>query len=191
MIAAALFLLQATGAVAGVIRVSAAVTRDPVVELIALDSIAVAPAKDTVLIDQHDLAFLPRSLVVTVGTTVRFRNSDPILHNVFSPLGPDGFDLGTYPQTTARVHRFTEPGEWIVLCHVHPEMVAYISVVGSPWHAVADRDGRFTIAGLPPGRYRLSARVPGAQSVSREVLVAGGRVVEVDIELPPERRRGD
>lgn len=191
MIAATWWFLQAVGGVAGVIRFGPSVRREAVIELTALDAPAPEPATDTMLIDQRELMFVPRALAVTVGTTVLFRNSDPILHNVFSPFGPDrGFDLGTYPRTTSKSRRFTEPGEWVVLCHVHPEMVAYISVVASPWHAVADREGRFAVGGLPPGRYRLTATAPHVPPVHREIEVVAGRTTEVDLEPAADRRRG-
>ncbi len=38
--------------------------------------------------------FHPQVLVVPVGSTVRFPNQDPILHNVFSVSGGNAFDLG-------------------------------------------------------------------------------------------------
>ena len=40
--------------------------------------------------------FQPQVLVVPVGSTVRFPNQDPILHNVFSVSGENRFDLDLY-----------------------------------------------------------------------------------------------
>src|SRR5260221_2099765 len=53
---------------------------------------ALTPAKKVVL--QHGKAFVPRVLAVASGSSVVFRNDDPINHNVFS-LSPH-FDTGLY-----------------------------------------------------------------------------------------------
>src|SRR5262249_10507207 len=34
-------------------------------------------------------------------------------------------------------------------------MTAWIHVVDTPFYAVTDREGRFRVAGLPPGEYRV------------------------------------
>lgn len=186
-----MLLLQTAGVVTGSVRVGTA-HREAVIELTPLDGQSRPSAQiDTVMVDQRELTFLPRTVAITVGGSVLFRNSDPILHNVFSPLGPDGgFDLGTYPRTTSRLHQFDEPGEWIVLCHVHPEMVAYIAVTPSPWHAVTDRDGRFRIEGVPPGRYRVMAWMIRGAKVQREIEITAGRTLDLEFDLTSERRRG-
>lgn len=111
---------------------------------------------DTVLIDQRHLRFAPRVVGAAAGTTVEFQNSDEIMHNVFSPERRGAnFDLGTYPQGESRTHTFDEPGSFVILCHVHPEMAAWIVVSESPWVAATDESGVFTISSLPPGGYEL------------------------------------
>ena len=53
------------------------------------------PAPTTM--DQRKFQFLPHVLPVMVGTTVKFLNSDPTPHNVFSP-DYEKYNLGTWPQ---------------------------------------------------------------------------------------------
>src|SRR5256885_15351785 len=48
-----------------------------------------------------------------------------------------------------------------------------VSVLGTSLAATADRDGRFTIAQVPPGSYRLQARLIGYE-VTEVPDVAGG-----------------
>ena len=140
------------------------------------------------LIDQREISFLPRVLVVEAGATVRFRNSDPILHNVFSPAGSGpGFDLGTYPRSDQRERRFGEPGVQVILCHVHPEMIAFVVVVPTPHHALVSPDGRFGLEGVPAGRYRLRVWLYGAEPIEREIQVMAGRTLDVELELTPAR----
>jgi hypothetical protein len=48
-----------------------------------------------------------------------------------------------------------EPGDVLVLCNIHMEMEGHIVVVRDPFFAVTDRDGRYRIADVPPGRYTV------------------------------------
>lgn len=99
--------------------------------------------------------FVPRSLPVTVGSTVSFPNSDPILHNVFSPPGANSFDLGLYGQGEAKQFTFETPGLVRVYCNVHHNMVAHILVLDTPHFASVDSDGRFRLDALPEGEGEL------------------------------------
>ena len=100
---------------------------------------------------QKDKRFEPRVLAVTVGTTVDFRNDDPLFHNVFSLSRPNDFDLGLYKGGTSKSETFESPGAVQLLCNIHSSMQAYVYVVDSPWFAQAEAAGRFTIKGVPAG----------------------------------------
>jgi hypothetical protein len=146
------------------------------------------PPLDPVIVDQVDLRFVPQVVAVAPGTTVAFPNSDPILHNVFSPRGPgDGFNLGTYPPSETRSRRFTEPGMHVILCHVHPEMVAYVAVVPTPYHALVDEEGAFAITDVPAGPYSLRVWHGRRPTVEKEVVVPAGQTVRVELVLGARR----
>ena len=49
-------------------------------------------------------------IVVPVGSTVEFPNSDPIFHNVFSLSKAQPFDLGYYPQGQSRTREVQQSG---------------------------------------------------------------------------------
>jgi plastocyanin len=108
------------------------------------------PPADPVEMRMERKQFLPRALPVSVGTTVRFQNFDPILHNAFAPRGPHEFDVGLYGEGEGREHTFGKPGLVRVYCNVHHDMVAHILVLDSPWFARPDTEGRFTLD-VPPG----------------------------------------
>src|SRR5215470_2749853 len=110
------------------------------------------PPSTTIVLDQVNLKFVPHVLPVLVGTTVAFPNSDEIRHNVFSP-GPPRFDLGTYAQHTTKYHVFDRPGVWTMLCNVHAEMSAYVVVTETPFFTKTDKDGKFILKDVPPGKY--------------------------------------
>ncbi len=99
--------------------------------------------------------FEPRVLVITRGTTVRFPNSDPILHNVFSVSGDNRFDLGLYRKGPGKSFVFEYDGVVRVFCNVHHSMVAYVVVLDTPHFVRADKQGRFLLPELAEGSGNL------------------------------------
>ncbi len=147
----------AQGTVAGTVRVGRGVAADAVLSLTPVTPRELGPAADTALIDQVHLSFLPGVLAVQEGTTVAFLNNDPIMHNVFSPRRNGlGFNLGTYRRGERRFHTFDVGGRHVILCHVHPEMAAWVVVVPTPYFSTSDQNGTFRIEGVPSGRYRAA-----------------------------------
>lgn len=144
------------GVVEGTVLLSSGPASGAVIYLEGVAATGAPQPRDTAVMDQVGLRFVPQVLVVPPGTTVEFRNSDVVLHNIFGPGRPGApFDLGTYASTATRSHTFLETGAHVVLCNIHPEMSAYILVFPSEYIAVADINGRFRIEGVPPGTYRL------------------------------------
>jgi len=123
---------------------------------------AAQPASDTLapkpmdaVLRQKNKAFEPHLLVVAKGSTVQFPNLDPWFHNVFSLFNGKKFDLGLYEAGTSRTVHFDREGVSYIFCNIHPEMSAVVVVVSSPYYSIAAKNGEFSIAGVPPGRYML------------------------------------
>jgi plastocyanin len=143
---------------------------------------AIAPL--SAQIDQRNLQFVPRVIAVSPGSTVSFPNSDPVMHNVFHPsTHAGGFDLGTYPQGERRSFTFDNEGAYVIFCHVHPEMVAYVVVVASPYRAVTHDDGRFKLDGVVPGTYHLRTWHRRLRTQDHLISVAANGAVRVDLTL--------
>jgi plastocyanin len=123
-------------------------------------------------LDNHDMAFVPTIVVIAAGGSVIFTNTDPMTHNVFSPDG-DKWNLGEIPQNTSVVKRFDAPGNYTVLCNLHPSMLAYLVVSPSTYFGRTDPDGRFVIKNVPAGTYHLTAWVPRLKPVTQAVAVTG------------------
>ena len=135
-----------------------------------------------VTMDQKGMRFQPHVLAVLKGTTVVFKNSDAVRHNVFTPDG-DKYNLGTWGQGESKAHAFNDLGLYHQLCNVHPEMGAIVFVAENPYFAVSGADGKFEIAGVPPGTYTLKAwseksKAPITQQVTVKV---GDNKVEVGV----------
>ena len=116
-----------------------------------------------VVLDQRNMAFIPRLLVVPVGTTVEMPNSDRVFHNVFSYHNGKRFDLGLYPAGTRKVVTFDQPGVSRIFCNIHPTMAAYVVAVPSSRYAVTDADGRFVIDGVDAGPRPIRCGGPAAE----------------------------
>lgn len=145
---------------------------------------AEAAPPDTFDITISDKVYTPRVVAAPVGSTVRFPNRDPFKHNVFSVSELNAFDLGLFGRHETRGHRFTAPGLVRVYCNIHPRMVAYVVLVGNRHYTQPANDGTFTLAGVPPGRYRLHIwheRIPGV--VTKDVTVgAGDAAVAIEVD---------
>ncbi len=145
-----------------------------VVFLKRIDGPTPAPKETKVrAIAQKDKRFIPRVLVVTQGSTVDFKNEDPLFHNVFSLTQPNEFDLGLYKGGTTKNQVFRTAGAVQLLCNIHSSMIGWIYVVDTPWFAQADVGGRFVIKGIPPGEYKLSVWHEAASKlIDRKVRVS-------------------
>jgi len=174
-------------AIAGQLQGKVAVTglRDAAGAVVYIDAIpgkTFPPPEKNPVMDQKDIEFQPHVLVVTTGTTVDFLNSDPFLHNVFSPDAcADRFNLGSWPQGKRRSHTFTKECFATLLCNVHPEMEGFIAVVPTPYHAVTDAAGAFTIKDVPDGTYTVKVWHPKQAGASQQVKVSGDTTVNFQL----------
>ncbi|HEY6807361.1 MAG TPA: plastocyanin/azurin family copper-binding protein [Gemmatimonadales bacterium] len=140
--------------------------------VVYLEGPGAAAKAATVDVTISDKKFVPDVIVIPAGTTVRFPNTDPFNHNVFSVSDPNGFDLGLYGRGEAGRHTFEHAGLVQVFCNVHPTMVAYVQVMANRWYAQPSTDGTYHIDRVPPGHYTLHlwhARVPA--EVVRDIVV--------------------
>ena len=133
-------------------------------------------------IAQRDGVFTPGALAVRTGTTVRFPNEDPYVHNIFSYADPR-FDLGRYPEGESRGVAFDEPGIVRVYCEIHEYMRAVVLVTEHSFHDVVSEDGAFRLEGIPPGEYTLAAYHPDAGSLEERVVVPEAGTARVALEL--------
>ncbi len=140
-----------------------------------------APAKHAVM-DQKGLMFQPHVMIVQVGTTVDFLNSDKVQHNIFWPVINGnkklGHNMGTWPTGQSRSFQFTTPGVAPLLCNVHPEMSGYLVIVPTPYSAMSDASGHYKIENLPPGQYTVSAWREGMKVQSKPVTVTSDATLD-------------
>jgi plastocyanin len=109
------------------------------------------------IVDQVDKTFVPELLPIVVGTLVRFPNHDQIHHHVYSFSPAKTFELPLYKGEDAAPVLFDKVGVVKIGCNIHDWMSGIILVLPTPYFAVTNAEGRFTLSDLPAGTYTLSA----------------------------------
>jgi plastocyanin len=127
------------------------------------------------LIEQRDIQFQPRVLIVPVGATVGFPNRDKVRHHVYSFSKPRKFDLRLYGREDTRSVIFDKPGVVSLGCNIHDLMSGVVFVTATPFAMQAGATGRVAWGDVPAGPavmrvWHPSIRAPG-NSLSRPIAV--------------------
>jgi plastocyanin len=136
---------------------------------------------EATVVDQYGCKYVPHVSGVMANQTVTFRNSDGLLHNVnatpqinrpFNFSQPVNMDTNrTFAQSEVMIP---------VRCDVHGWMLAYVGVVGHPYHSVSGDGGGFDLSDLPPGDYVIEAWHSRLGTQEQQVTVTTGETVEVN-----------
>ena len=142
------------------------------------------PPAQHVSVDQRNMKFIPRTVVIERGTTVDFLNSDQVVHNVYWPsIGGNKalrHSLTIVSPGEKKSFQFDNLGAAQLLCNLHSDMVGYIVIVPTPYFALTGSDGTFTIKDVPPGTYTLKTwSVEGKPTTQSITVTAGDTNVEL------------
>jgi plastocyanin len=136
--------------------------------------------------DQKGCVFVPHVVIVPVGGTVEFLNSDRLLHNLHS-VGKDNPSFNrTQPRGRAIPIAFAKPEIIRINCDLHSWMRGWVVVADHPFYALTSETGEFTLANVPPGTYTLSLWHETLGTTTREVTV-GPQDARVSVELKARR----
>jgi plastocyanin len=144
----------------------------------------VAPLR--AVVDQIDRAFAPDLLIIPVGSTVEFPNSDSVSHQIYSFSPTKRFQLPLYRGRPYPPVHFDQPGVVTLGCNIHDFMLAYLVVTDAPWYGRTDAAGAWT-SELPHGHYRVALWHPRLREndadLQRELTVAEGEHAELTLRL--------
>jgi plastocyanin len=144
------------------------------------------------VIDQKGCLYTPQILAVQTGQKLLVKNSDPTLHNVHANPATEG-NKGKVSENQAQMqggpdlsYVFPAPENFLKFqCDVHPWMFAWVTIVDSPYYAVTDKEGKFTIKNVPAGKYTVTAlhRKAAPAGVDKEIEVKDGAATAADFTL--------
>jgi plastocyanin len=144
--------------------------------------------KTPVVLDQRGCQYQPHVMGIMVGQPYKILNSDGILHNVHTlPKINRSFNK-PMPPTLKEVSTTFDKEEPVfhTKCDVHPWMSAWVAVFTHPFFSVTSSDGKFTISGLDPGTYEITAwhEKLGTQKASVTVAASGTKTQDFKFAMP-------
>jgi plastocyanin len=93
--------------------------------LLAVSTLAAAADH---LISQKNRAFSVESITIKKGETLTFFNDDTVPHNIMSVSPGNEFNLGSQQPGSSTPVTFYTPGEFNVICAIHPRMKLTVKV---------------------------------------------------------------
>lgn len=150
-----------------------------------------APATP-IIVDQVGCMYVPRVSVAVAGQKVQFKNSDATLHNVHvMPKINKEVNVGQPAKGMITDVDLSKLEDAVfVKCDVHAWMQCYVHVVATPYFAVTNGDGQFTIKGLPAGEYELKVWHEVKAFVAKEevikVTIKDGEAAKAEIVMGPK-----
>jgi hypothetical protein len=133
--------------------------------------------------DQINRTFVPDLLVIPIGSTVSFPNSDSVSHQIYSFSAAHRFQLPLYRGKPYPPVVFDQVGIVTLGCNIHDSMLAYVLVTDAPFFGRTDATGSWS-ADMPAGTYRVTVWQPRMQETSeQEITVGHAERAEVHIRL--------
>jgi carboxypeptidase family protein len=134
--------------------------------------------------NQSGCQYIPHVIAMDVGQSFKVVNSDQTSHNIHpQPKAGGGnqeWNKSQPPGTPPFVVKWNSEEIAVpVKCNIHPWMHGYMAVVKGPY-AVSGENGSYTIEGVPPGSYTVSAWQETYGAQTQKVTVAGGKPTSAD-----------
>jgi hypothetical protein len=131
--------------------------------------------------DQKQCAFVPRVVVVPLGGTVEFLNSDRLLHNVKSAGKENPPFNRAQPHARSISFAFKKPEILRVDCDLHSWMRGWVVVAEHPFYAVTNEQGDFIFENVPRGKYTLQVWQESLGNVTQELVVGDKAATTVSV----------
>ena len=135
-------------------------------------------------LDQEHCEFNPHVQALPAGSTLIITSSDPVLHNShgFNEDGSTAFNIAVPIAGVEVPQKLDKPGVIRLRCDAgHTWMSAYVVVTDTPYYALTDADGNFSIDGVPPGNYEVEVWQEWLGSERQKISVKEGETSPVNV----------
>jgi len=133
--------------------------------------------------DQKNCMYTPHVLAMDAGQQFKVMTSDQTAHNIHPEPNPLTGNIPwnqSQPPGAPPIVKSWKVEEMIpVKCNIHPWMHGYFAVVKGPYATTSD-DGTYTVNGVPPGSYTVTAWQEDYGKQTQKVTVAGGGAATAD-----------
>ena len=138
-------------------------------------------ATQPVVYDQEGCQYVPHVAAMQAGQPLEIENHDKTSHNIhpMSKVNPE-WNKSQPPGTPPLKVTYEKPEFIPVKCNVHPWMHGYFAVLATSHYSVSDDFGKFTLKGLPPGKYTLTAWQEKFGTQTQDVTVTSGGTAKVN-----------
>ena len=119
--------------------------------------------------------YMPHVLPMVVNQDLKIYTDDPVAHNIHPMPKLNSEWNKSQPPGAPPIAAKWEKAEFIpVKCNIHPWMHGYFAVLETTHYAVTDANGSYSITGVPPGKYAVTAWQEANSPISKEVTVTAG-----------------
>jgi len=148
-----------------------------------------APSEPLVL-TQEGCQYKPRVFVLHPRQTLRILNPDGILHNVHGMPAENTPFNRAMPATLKEIEITLPKAEapFEIKCDLHRWMHSFCAVLDHPFYSITGKDGVYTIDGLEPGEYEITAWHEKLPAQTAMVTVTDNTPVKRDFALERPQR---
>jgi hypothetical protein len=144
------------------------------------------PPQQSLRLATQKCQFRPHVAAMTLGSSIEVSNADPIAHTV-QLTGAQDETIRLKNRDEEYTSEARHAGMIRVTCEDHEWMTAFVRVDPHPFHDVTDADGRFVIAGVPVGEYKLKVWHEKFSEQEIAVPVRAGETTSLKVHYPPGR----
>ena len=136
--------------------------------------------------DQKGCTFVPRIMIIRPQMAGAVLNSDSVGHN-FHTISKGVFNINKKIQPGSQLavndKKIRRSGLVEAKCDIHSWMGGAWWVADNPYTVLSDADGNFTLANVPPGKYKVVVWHEKLGESSQEVEVGAGADTKMDMAL--------
>jgi hypothetical protein len=141
-------------------------------------------ATETMKFDQHGCQYLPHVQAMHTDQPLEITNSDQTSHNIHPlPSKNPEWNKSQPPGAPAIETKYANAEFIPVKCNIHPWMHGYFAVLSTGHFAVSGADGSYTITGLPPGKYTLTAWQEKFGTLTQDITISGSETAKANFQF--------